>query len=261
MFVAGALSILFFKMMASVLTSVVVSTPKIAIVIPGGGLTGDGQVHAHVEARVQEALQVYTKLKSRNPNLEVKLIPISGGTPHKPPPLDAAGFPITEAQGSAKRLLDLHVTPGDIMEEGFSLDTLGNAYFLRNTHIDPGRYTKMIVVTNEWHMDRTRGFFDTVFSLSPASTDSFLSSMFAASNNHVVDIEYRPVAPVLEGDALQSRRDREKASLKTFMEQTRHEFSSMEELHSFLFTKHKAYASSRLLQGHARLDPVVSATY
>ena len=71
----------------------------------------------------------------------------------------------TNLQGGAKRLLDLHVPPSDVMEEGFSLDTLGNAYFLRNTHINPGRFTRMIVVTNDWHMDRARAYFDAVFSL------------------------------------------------------------------------------------------------
>ena len=56
-------------------------------------------------------------LKSRG--LDVTLIPISGGTTHRPPPLDAAGFPITEAQAGARRLLELRVPPSDIAEEGF----------------------------------------------------------------------------------------------------------------------------------------------
>ena len=47
---------------------------------------------------MQRALELYTELKRSEPDLEVVVIPISGGTTHKPPPLDSAGFPITEAQ-------------------------------------------------------------------------------------------------------------------------------------------------------------------
>ena len=71
---------------------------KVAIVILGGGLTREGQINPHVELRVQRAFDLYTELKSSDPDLEVVIIPISGGTTHKPPPLDSAGFPITEAQ-------------------------------------------------------------------------------------------------------------------------------------------------------------------
>ena len=63
------------------------------------------------------------------------------------------------------------------MEEGFSLDTLGNAYFLRSTHIDPGRFTRMVVVTNDWHMGRARAFFEAVFSLAYQGPDSIEISL------------------------------------------------------------------------------------
>ena len=137
------------------------------------------------------------------------------------------------------------------MEEGFSLDTLGNAYFLRNTHIDPGRFARMIVVTNDWHMDRARAYFDTVFSLPRG-----------CSTNSDLEIEYQAVGPGLEGDVLRSRIEREKESLRNFMDVTRSEFSDMEELHEFLFTRHMAYSSSRLLlRDHDEIDPKVKQSY
>ena len=76
-------------------------TSKVAIVILGGGLTSEGRVNPQVELRVQRALALYHELKSKN--TDVALIPISAGTTHKPPPLDSAGFPITEAQVSVKK--------------------------------------------------------------------------------------------------------------------------------------------------------------
>ena len=69
---------------------------KVAIAILGGGLTSEGHINPQVELRVQRALTLYHELKSYCS--DVTLIPISGGTTHKPPPLDSVGFPITEAQ-------------------------------------------------------------------------------------------------------------------------------------------------------------------
>ena len=118
----------------------------------------------------------------------------SGGTPWKPPPRDSRGFPITEAAASARTLSDLGVPFDHLFEEGFSLvrvpegrgswsvsratksrartscrplfvfhlrvslakDTIGNAYFLRATHTDPAGWRNLVVITNEFHMPRTR---------------------------------------------------------------------------------------------------------
>lgn len=220
---------------------------RVAIVVLGGGLQSDGKIYPHVELRCQEALKLYKQFKARD--TEVTILPLSGGTPHKPPPQDEGGFPITEARGSAKRLLDLHVPAEDIMEEAFSLDTLGNAYWLRLIHIEPGTFTKMIVVTNTWHMDRTMAFFNKVFALPRGDLRLAL------------DMEYSPAPPGLEGDVLLSRIQREKKSLQFFLQETASKFYSMEELHEFMFTQHSAYASSRLLKPRVGLDKTLAQTY
>lgn len=230
------------------------SKERIAIVVLGGGLQNNGDIYPHVELRVQEALRLYNQFKALSPDLDVTILPLSGGTPHKPPPRDEAGFPITEARGSAKRLvLDLKVPANDVMEEAFSLDTLGNAYWLRLIHIEPGYYTKMIVVTNSWHMDRTKAFFSHVFNLPWASGQGPLPASLA--------IEYKPVEPGLGGEVLSARIAREKKSLQYFEQETSKKFSTVEELHDFIFTQHSAYASSRLLKQHVEIDKTVAQTY
>lgn len=262
MFAMGALSVMLINAVLSLTVGSWTSQDKLAIIILGGGLTEQGKIYDHVELRVQRAHSLYMMMKERNPNLDVTLIPLSGGTPHKPPPLDEAGFPITEAAGSAKRLLELHVPASDVMEEGFSLDTLGNAYFLRSTHIDPGRYNRMIVITNDWHMPRTKAYFDAIFSLpSTLSSARSLTSWYFPHSHPDLQIEYDAVGPALQGDLLRSRISREQKSLHSFLETTKHEFSTMEELHTFLYTKHKAYQASRLLEPHAKIDSSVSQTY
>jgi hypothetical protein len=62
---------------------------------------------------------------------------LSYGTTHKAPPLDSRGFPLSEASVAAKYLVDQGFPVGQILEENVSLDTIGNAYFLRAIHIIP----------------------------------------------------------------------------------------------------------------------------
>ncbi len=84
------------------------------------------------------------------------MIVLSGGTPHKPNPLDARGFWVSEAASNARYLLALGVSPERVLEESFSLDTLGNAYFARAVHTDVRALCRLAVVNNGFHMPRTR---------------------------------------------------------------------------------------------------------
>eukprot|EP01035_Chromulina_nebulosa_P019361 gene19361-25227_t len=84
------------------------------------------------------------------------------GTTHKPNPLDGKGFPITEATAAAKELISMGIPTDNIKEELFSLDTIGNAFFTKYIHIDPLGYEKLHVITNDWHMDRTKDIFQTL---------------------------------------------------------------------------------------------------
>eukprot|EP00607_Mallomonas_marina_P006209 CAMPEP_0182435154 /NCGR_PEP_ID=MMETSP1167-20130531/74045_1 /TAXON_ID=2988 /ORGANISM="Mallomonas Sp, Strain CCMP3275" /LENGTH=193 /DNA_ID=CAMNT_0024625877 /DNA_START=253 /DNA_END=834 /DNA_ORIENTATION=- len=187
------------------------------------------------------------------------IITLSGGTPHKPNPVDSNGFPILEATAAAKALIAMDINPSAILEEAFSLDTIGNAYFLRTVHIHPGRFTKMYVITNTWHMERTQAMFNTVFHLPDHKFNilTLLTSLFSSC----LHIQYISVSPGLSSSALESRVLREKSSLRSFLTHTVHQFSSMSELHDWLFTQHTAYASSRLLSTRPPIDPEVLKSY
>jgi uncharacterized SAM-binding protein YcdF (DUF218 family) len=93
----------------------------IAIVVLGGGLLPNGNIPFHTELRLERALQLYQQF-----NQQAKIITLSGGTTHKPNPVDNDGFPIWEASAAAKRLLEMKVHHNDVLEENFSLDTIGN---------------------------------------------------------------------------------------------------------------------------------------
>lgn len=94
----------------------------VVIVILGGGVTAEGRVPEHTQERVKVALCVYHQEVMGNG----LFITLSGGTPHKPNPLDEKGFPVWEATAAARALLEAGVPPERILEESFSLDTVGN---------------------------------------------------------------------------------------------------------------------------------------
>lgn len=59
----------------------------IAIVVLGGGLTQNGDIPLHTQLRVNKAVEMYNNFKSTGQ--EAKIITLSGGTTHKPNPLDS----------------------------------------------------------------------------------------------------------------------------------------------------------------------------
>ena len=142
---------------------------KTVIAVLGGGLTDQGLVPPHTELRLQKAVELYRHHEQLIPNSAV-IITLSGGTPHKPPPVDKRGFPVWEAAAAARRLIALGVPAHHILEENFSLDTVGNAYFLRAVHLDPAGFNQLLVITNNWHMPRTRAIFSHILSLPARSS-------------------------------------------------------------------------------------------
>jgi hypothetical protein len=107
------------------------SISSVAIIILGGGVTAEGNVPNHTQLRINEAVRLFHLLSNQQSssdslNGHPVIITLSGGTPHKPNPLDPNGFPIWESTAAAKRLIDMGISPDHILEESFSLDTVGN---------------------------------------------------------------------------------------------------------------------------------------
>jgi uncharacterized SAM-binding protein YcdF (DUF218 family) len=97
----------------------------VVVAVLGGGVLPSGGVPQHTQARLEVALQVYRELGPR-----ALFITLSGGTPHKPNPVDSRGFPIWEATAAAKQLIEMGVPQQQVLEESFSLDTVGNVMCL-----------------------------------------------------------------------------------------------------------------------------------
>lgn len=197
--------------------------PFEAIVVPGGGLTDAGDAPEWVRARLDRAIGLFED------NRDSYVILLSRGTPHKPPPLDPDNRPIDEAFVSAKYMRERGVPAQRLLQDTWSLDTIGNAVFARLMHLDPRRLRRVAVVTNGFHMDRTRAIFEWVLSLPPVTT------RFSAHYFAVEDVG-------LTEEQLRARRAREASSLLK-LAATVENIRTLAQLHGFVFEHHGSYAT------------------
>jgi hypothetical protein len=188
-----------------------------AVLIPGGGLTDSCELPPYVIARLDRALA----------HPAAYFIPLSAGTPHRPPPLDARGYPIFEAFPAARYLRAHGVPERRILAETFSYDTIGNAFFTRLIHTEPRGLRRLHVVTSGFHMARTEAIFRWVFGAGPSG--GYELSFEASENSGISD------------EALEHRAARDRASLSLVMALAQR-ISTLPELHEWIYAEHAAYA-------------------
>lgn len=209
-----------------------------AILVLGGGQLPDFTPPLHVELRLRRAAKLWHDAPhGRRP----MIMTTSRGTPHKPSPHDPAGFEIDEADCQSRFLMrNLSIPARFILQENLALDTIGNAYFARllHTDVDP-TLRRLAIITNRWHMPRSRAVFEHMFSLparvggaSPGYTLTFISE-----------------ADALPTDVLAARLESEAKKLPRFAQGSawRSSFRSMQEAHSWLTQEHGAYKVGRLM--------------
>ena len=142
-----------------------------SVIVPGGGLDAVGQPAPWVVARLDAALRhdAHTKFYTV----------LSRGTTHKPPPRDDARFPIDESAASARYLIKRGVDPSRVLQESWSVDTIGNGAFTRLMHADPRQWKRLHVVTSDFHLPRVKAIFEWIFALPPG--DGRVQLSFEAS--------------------------------------------------------------------------------
>ena len=118
------------------------------IVVLAGGVGSDGVPHETVLRRLRRAAELHTQTGA-------PVLCNGGGTTHKPKYVDAAGYAVPEAALMARVLQEEGVDPHDIYLEGYSDDTIGNAYFVRTVHADPSQWRRLLVITSDFQMPRT----------------------------------------------------------------------------------------------------------
>ena len=123
-----------------------------AILVLGGGVPPAPRKQLpFVAARCQAAAAIWRAAATKP-----KILCLSAGTAHCPQLLDARGSVVFEATASAAELIDAGVDDQDVFVETTSFDTIGNAFFARTDHCSLAGWKRLLVITSEFHMDRTR---------------------------------------------------------------------------------------------------------
>lgn len=197
-----------------------------ALLVPGGGIRADGEPPEWVQARLNKAIELMESARF--------IIALSAGTTHKPFLLDHEGFPFYESEASAAYLTHNGAAKEKILTERSSLDTIGNAFFARFIHTEPLGLRKLLVITNEFHMPRTRRIFNWVFSLN------FQGNAPESDKNY--HLEFLPVPDLgMDHTLLEIRLIKEHRSLEQ-LENIIGKITNGWEFHQWLFSQHQAYA-------------------
>ena len=225
-----------------------------AIIIPGGGLTKDGRPHSFVQARLKKAW---------NSRHEAKyFITLSRGTTLLPPKLDQNGYEIDECKASAQYLYSLGDIKKDrILLECWSFDTIGNAVATRLMHTDIADLKRLLIITNKFHIERTKSIFTHIFNLpsgkiiNTKKNDNnngfffFFSapSSVSQSSMHPTTSKYKLAFMEVNNDGMSSKQieqriKKEKTSLEHFNKLKELKLKTMDDLHKFIMLSHKAYS-------------------
>lgn len=207
-----------------------------AILVLGGGLRANNQLPEYVQRRFDRALE----LQAREP-----IVALSAWTMHRAVRVDDDGHQLLESQAGVEYLLARGVPANLIFREATSYDTIGNAYFSRVQFVDPMHWRNLLVITSEFHMQRTEAIFRWVYSLdAPAPFHlQFMATENAGLNN----------------EELRVRREHEVRSIQA-IEKLNHRLTSLPALATWLFSEHEAYAPIRPAAGRGS-DPNLLATY
>lgn len=182
-----------------------------AIFILGGSYIDEKTLPSWVVARLEQAIALRGQTR--------RFVVLSRGTPHKPPCLTLDGYPIDECAIMAQYLKDKGIPKDQIYKDAWSLDTIGNAYAALTMHAIPLNLRKIVIITSDFHMPRTRSIFSKVFSLLPLE---------------IFTLKF------LETQSELSISKKEARSLKQWEERSE-KIHTLYDLHQFIFKKHNAY--------------------
>eukprot|EP00591_Stephanopyxis_turris_P002501 CAMPEP_0195513792 /NCGR_PEP_ID=MMETSP0794_2-20130614/5364_1 /TAXON_ID=515487 /ORGANISM="Stephanopyxis turris, Strain CCMP 815" /LENGTH=255 /DNA_ID=CAMNT_0040641893 /DNA_START=250 /DNA_END=1017 /DNA_ORIENTATION=- len=174
---------------------------------------------------------------------------LSAGTAHLPQLMSAHdGLPVWESTASAAYLLETRNVPkSHVYAETTSYDTISNAFFARTSFTDVAGWNKLLVVTNEFHMDRTKAIFDWIFGIDNSKY-----------NLHYLSCDNTG----LSDEAVHAREEHEargERNVRTILSQR---YTTMKDVWTFLTTDHDFFAADKLVKRalHNDLSNAASAS-
>ena len=139
---------------------------KDAIIILGCSNNEDGSISKLLRTRVDEGIRLYKRGESSKLIMSGKhglFLHLSGKVPLN-----------SESSVMKKYAESEGVPTEDILIEDESKDTLGNAFFTKIKILEPHSWYNCLVVTSDYHVERTRWLFD--FVLGPKYNLEFIGT-------------------------------------------------------------------------------------
>ena len=218
-----------------------------AIIVLGGGVPDTvNDPPIYTKARCKYAAQVYQSIHSSNTSKRPKILALSAGTAHLPQLLSSDGLPVWESTASASYLMkELNVPSGDVFVETTSYDTITNAFFARTNFCDIADWKNILIVTNEFHMMRTKYIFDWVMNAEHQVIDK------------TYHLHYLSVPDEgLSKEALEARYEREQNSANNVKTVLATNYTTLKSIFYFINQDHSFYTAAKLVE---RANRVVDA--
>lgn len=122
------------------------------IIVLAGGIQDDGSLPETVRRRVLHAKNIYDQ------NLAPRIIMSGRWSRYQ----EAIQPKTTEAQLMTQYAVELGLPLESILQENTSHSTIENAVHSKKRFFEPNSWKKIIVVTSDFHLPRTKRVFDTV---------------------------------------------------------------------------------------------------
>ena len=210
-----------------------------SIFVLAGGINKNGECHKWVKRRLDLAVKLHN---FSNGNIYC----LGGGSYHVPPILNKKKFTIHESTACAEYLIGKGVKSNKIFKEWSSFDTIANGVFGFNNFIIPLKLKKIVVITSNFHMNRSKAIFNWINSLY----------------NNIVEIKFLSVSDKnIDDDLISLRTIKENKSLENLKKNVILKYSSLEEMLNWFYTEHKAYCSTSEIDRIEIIDETTKKTY
>ena len=231
-----------------------------AILVLGGGVPESiDSPPVYVRRRCDDAsivVQRYSQIaagagrlgsRKKNKKLEgtagLPIVCLSAGTAHIAQLVGSDGLPVWESTACAAYLSNKHKITTNVYVETTSYDTIGNAFFTRTLFTDINNWKKLLIVTNEFHMERTIKIFDWIFLEVDGNHGS------RKNQEQPYQLYYLASPDVgLAPHAVEARREKEAQSSKMVSEVLAPQYKTLQQIQWFLTNDHSMYTSNKLIE-------------